>query len=1461
MKKFCKLLLCMALTIIILSVGVSAFASDEPTAVTYPTPYIGEYDSTDGSNFDGLAHVIFGKVSDPTLECGILLTDVNNGWTKKYQVKTNSDGKKRINKDGEFGIALYNLADGEYTVCVYSGDDNNRVTGDSFTLRAGVMLYSVKYHNRGADEGDDTIEKVSVGCSPSGRVDFTKDGYKIAGWTTVDGVIYDMTTPIYDDIELYPLWTPDNTARLTLSGNPAYLTHEATAKPGEIITMKFDVLEILNFSTIGNSARVGFGIISESQTKAGFASSVSETKLVGSGTLTSNHTTKSDYIGNTSTLTELPIFKSGESVKVEYKPYVSASEKGYFRVYVKDTLASDNTYVLVGEVKDITTSVGNIAMFTDRGTALDMIVANLAITTPSGNLGVKNVAYAYESGNLYTKISNLTSDDFVTYDIISETVGTVVVGSKTRLDISYGEQYIMEFTVDFSNFGDYDKELGINRQTGSLGIGVTSEDRTAWSNYPTTSPNSISLWYNNSGWRVQARVLDSESKVYLEDYSQDCELFALKIPYPEAFKELYKTGNDVRVVYTPYFSSEETGGEEQLGSFDIYVKDASTTQYTLWSSISGLPQSLSPRDNIGMYIWSDERGQGRRLILSDFTTRVSDKYVYSVSGNGLGITSTTINGVTNYAHNLKIDKTSLNMLLGDIATLTATVEPLDTVLWSSSDESVASVVDGVVTAVGEGTATIYASTLGGKTVKCSVTVRDGVDVQFMLDGEVYATASVKVSDGFRLLELPDVYDISDDLLENYYFGGWYLDEAFTKPVTLDTVYNMDTVLYGDYRCVYIYQVVDNGIVINGIIDELKDMPELYIPEEIDGVPVVEIGREAFRGCGFMAVDMLSNIEVIGDGAFRDCLELNFVSIDGTGLERVGASAFRGCEALNSAASIKLPSSVTSVGELAFYGANNPVYSKLYMLNYQDKVYYTPKYVWEFLGEDVMPIATYGAFTAKDNTGVADPTYGVGLEQAVIDFMDAGFNVMEFNAYNNAVQDYSPNTANSVGQYLKFFEEHGGIILYKDSSLKSYTYEEYVNNPNCNLTTAHYKQYLYNKFASFGGVLAFDEPGWVEWVDEYEAPYSFYQREGSSGTSALSTDANGDYITITKSKKGRLDDGSKYWQEAFPNKLMFVNLLQTYAPKWALPNGFFGYNDGGQLDGVPSFTGRWAPLEGELDYEYYYRTYIESVKPEVFSFDYYPLADGGTNLKNTHFEQLNYANYYSGEYYMQYHGTKTGIPFWTMIQLTGWNGYRPYVGANLNEVNWQINTALAYGAKGFSYYTYTTAGGDAGAAVDKYGNKLQNYYVAQTANEYTQAMAKWLMNAEVDHLYQHGANPNCYDWDANRNVEPETTPARMLTPKDKSMTWRFSNSSGVNNIVSKMKYYANNNDYRGGVAGDVRELYFACNNSITQDGNITLNFNTRVSGSYIYEGKEYRFSGTSLTVPTKAGGAFAVLLDK
>ncbi|MBR3350964.1 MAG: Ig domain-containing protein, partial [Erysipelotrichaceae bacterium] len=78
---------------------------------------------------------------------------------------------------------------------------------------------------------------------------------------------------------------------------------------------------------------------------------------------------------------------------------------------------------------------------------------------------------------------------------------------------------------------------------------------------------------------------------------------------------------------------------------------------------------------------------------------------------------------------VSLDKSSLGMITGDTETLTATVIPANatnkSVTWSSSNTSVATVSNGVVTAKAAGSATITVTTAdGNKTAACAVTVSE-----------------------------------------------------------------------------------------------------------------------------------------------------------------------------------------------------------------------------------------------------------------------------------------------------------------------------------------------------------------------------------------------------------------------------------------------------------------------------------------------------------------------------------------------------------------------------------------------------------------------------------------------------------------------------------------------------------------------------------------------------------------
>lgn len=88
---------------------------------------------------------------------------------------------------------------------------------------------------------------------------------------------------------------------------------------------------------------------------------------------------------------------------------------------------------------------------------------------------------------------------------------------------------------------------------------------------------------------------------------------------------------------------------------------------------------------------------------------------------------------------VSLDQTTLSVALGSEGQLTATIQPKGAegeVVWASSNEDVATVVDGLVTGVSMGTANITA-TVGSFVATCAVTITERTDFSHSLTGSEY----------------------------------------------------------------------------------------------------------------------------------------------------------------------------------------------------------------------------------------------------------------------------------------------------------------------------------------------------------------------------------------------------------------------------------------------------------------------------------------------------------------------------------------------------------------------------------------------------------------------------------------------------------------------------------------------------------------------------------------------------
>ncbi len=109
-----------------------------------------------------------------------------------------------------------------------------------------------------------------------------------------------------------------------------------------------------------------------------------------------------------------------------------------------------------------------------------------------------------------------------------------------------------------------------------------------------------------------------------------------------------------------------------------------------------------------------------------------------------------------------------------------------------------------------------------------------------------------------------------------------------------------------------YEKSEQGMIITGHDGSNK---KLEIPDEIDGLPVVEISSHAFANKEkLQSITIPGSVKIIGDYAFDNCKSLKKVVLH-KGTEKIGMSAFYGCKNLKE---INIPEGLSEIDDFAFY---------------------------------------------------------------------------------------------------------------------------------------------------------------------------------------------------------------------------------------------------------------------------------------------------------------------------------------------------------------------------------------------------------------------------------------------------------------------------------------------------------------------------------------------------------------
>ncbi|HSP87827.1 MAG TPA: hypothetical protein VLN45_06820, partial [Ignavibacteriaceae bacterium] len=181
----------------------------------------------------------------------------------------------------------------------------------------------------------------------------------------------------------------------------------------------------------------------------------------------------------------------------------------------------------------------------------------------------------------------------------------------------------------------------------------------------------------------------------------------------------------------------------------------------------------------------------------------------------------------------------------------------------------------------------------------------------------------------------------------------------------------------------------------------------------------------------------------------------------------------------------------------------------------------------------------------------------------------------------------------------------------------------------------------------------------------------------------------------------------------------------------------------KLDLVNLYPTYWDQTPDLTSYEKYIDAFISSqeYKPRVLCFDHYPLLKsefGG--YRRDFYSNLSVIRKKSLEY---------NIPFW-MIVLT--SGHENYKNPTLQELSFQVYSALAYGAKGIGYYLYSKAWRNYGYKSWILENFVDNNNVADSLhgplflpvkklNEQVQTLGKILLNLKSIEVVHSSDYPN------------------------------------------------------------------------------------------------------------------------
>lgn len=447
------------------------------------------------------------------------------------------------------------------------------------------------------------------------------------------------------------------------------------------------------------------------------------------------------------TLTKKGTLKLTVSVK---KPYVMRSSSGSYDISdvsgtVKEVLL-DTVYVnansgnnnnigntkaapmkTIGKAIDKVNDGGTIILLSDATSSVLSFDKNVTITSVEGETYTVNATYTYIKDNVTATFESVDAQNltFYKWDNTSHGSGNVVFKNCTGSGIEIADNVISNVTLENSQLGGrFGAQGTLTLKNATINGSFSTKDFVA-------KGENIYVPEDN-----RSKVSRIEGTATIEK-AVEIQLSAPDATTPYQERNLIEISGNLNnfTVSQPYeLRNSVTLNRDYISAF-VPVTGVTLTPDTLSieeGKTAGLTATISPANaTTQQHSWASENGKiakayGETLNTAKVTAIGVGKttITYTIGGKEASC-EVTVTPRTISVESITLNKPQLSLVKGATETLTATVLPTTatdkTVIWESSDTAVATVKDGIVTAVAAGNATITAKA-GEKTATCAVTV-------------------------------------------------------------------------------------------------------------------------------------------------------------------------------------------------------------------------------------------------------------------------------------------------------------------------------------------------------------------------------------------------------------------------------------------------------------------------------------------------------------------------------------------------------------------------------------------------------------------------------------------------------------------------------------------------------------------------------------------------------------------